>query len=128
MRKTLDRLQAARRQDGGFTLIELLIVIIILGILAAIVAFSIRGIQDRGELSACRATVKTIVVAQEAYYANPPEGEEPGYAASVDALEAAGLLRSATVGYGITTDDTGAVVVGDGPEDCEGSDAPTEIG
>ncbi len=43
MRRTIDRLQAARREDRGFTLIELLIVIIILGILAAVVVFSVRG-------------------------------------------------------------------------------------
>lgn len=69
MRRTIDRLQAARREDRGFTLIELLIVIVILGILAAIVAFSVRGITDRGDESACKAEVKTVATAIEAYYA-----------------------------------------------------------
>ncbi|RXM20638.1 prepilin-type N-terminal cleavage/methylation domain-containing protein, partial [Citrobacter sp. AAK_AS5] len=32
------------RGEGGFTLIELLLVIIILGILAGIVVFSVRGV------------------------------------------------------------------------------------
>ena len=45
-----------RREDneGGFTLIELLLVIIILGILAAVVVFSVRGVSDRGQSSACK--------------------------------------------------------------------------
>ena len=37
-----------RAGEGGFTLIELLIVIVILGILAAIVVFAVGGITDRG--------------------------------------------------------------------------------
>jgi general secretion pathway protein G len=69
MRRLTDRLSAARRNDGGFTLIELLIVIVILGILAAIVVFSVRGITDRGDVAACKSNVKSAQVAAEAYYA-----------------------------------------------------------
>lgn len=69
MRRLTDRLSAARRNDGGFTLIELLIVIVILGVLAAIVVFSVRGITDRGDKSACKANIKSAQVAVEAYYA-----------------------------------------------------------
>ncbi len=57
------------RSDAGFTLIELLIVIVILGILAAIVVFSVRGITDRGNTSACKANIATLETAVEAYYA-----------------------------------------------------------
>lgn len=74
MRRTIDRLQAARREDRGFTLIELLIVIIILGILAAIVVFSVRGITDRGEESACKTSVRTVDTAYEAYIADGGTG------------------------------------------------------
>lgn len=55
--------------DLGFTLVELLIVIVILGILAGIVVFSVSGITDRGNLSACKADVASVVAAEEAYYA-----------------------------------------------------------
>jgi general secretion pathway protein G len=65
----LQRLRDARRNDEGFTLIELLIVIVILGVLAGIVVFAVNGITDRGQLAACRADVKTVQVASEAYYA-----------------------------------------------------------
>ncbi|HWJ08752.1 MAG TPA: prepilin-type N-terminal cleavage/methylation domain-containing protein [Nocardioides sp.] len=76
MRRTIDRLQAARREDRGFTLIELLIVIIILGILAAIVVFSVRGISDRGDESACKTEIRTVETAYEAAVAQG-EGTQP---------------------------------------------------
>jgi general secretion pathway protein G len=56
-------------KDEGFTLVELLIVIVILGILATIVVFAVRGITDQGQQSSCKATAKTYEVAIEAYYA-----------------------------------------------------------
>lgn len=65
LRRSLDRAHA-RRSDEGFTLIELLIVIIILGVLAAIVVFSVTGITDKGNTAACNATVSEIDTAFEA--------------------------------------------------------------
>lgn len=58
-----------RKGDEGFTLIELLIVIIILGVLAAIVVFSVKGIVDRGDTAACQQNRSTAETAVEAYYA-----------------------------------------------------------
>lgn len=66
----VNRARAARSNDKGFTLIELLIVIIILGVLAGIVVFSVSGITDRGKTNACETTKKTIETAYEAYIAN----------------------------------------------------------
>ena len=57
LQNTLTRARQARQDEGGFTLIELLIVIVILGVLAGIVVFSVRGITDRGEASACKTEV-----------------------------------------------------------------------
>lgn len=98
------RIQAARKNESGFTLIELLIVIVILGVLAGIVVFSVSGITDRGAVAACKASVKTVEVAQEAYYAKTTP---PAYAASVDALVTAGLIRTAPTDVATTT--SGAV-------------------
>jgi general secretion pathway protein G len=77
-------------KDEGFTLVELLIVIVILGILATIVVFAVRGITDQGQTSACKATAKTYEVAIEAYYANYGNAVNP----SGDQLKNANLIRS----------------------------------
>ncbi len=63
-----------RRADGespehGFTLIELLIVIVVLGILAAIVVFSLTGVTSQSKQAACTSNGKTIEVAADAYQA-----------------------------------------------------------
>jgi type II secretion system protein G len=57
------------KQDAGFTLIELLIVIVILGILAAIVVFAVGTATTDSKKSACQADKKTLGVALEAYKA-----------------------------------------------------------
>src|SRR5439155_12170368 len=62
------RLHAARKGDKGFTLVEVMIVIVILGVLAGIVAFSVRFITDRGDHAACRTNLKDVQSAVEAYY------------------------------------------------------------
>jgi len=57
------------KQDKGFTLVELLIVIVILGILATVTVFAVRGITDQGQSSACAADKQTMQVALESYFA-----------------------------------------------------------
>jgi prepilin-type N-terminal cleavage/methylation domain-containing protein len=78
------------KRDAGFTLIELLIVIVILGILAAIVVFSVGGITNRGSRSACEANVETVNIASEAYRTTVTTG----YAATIPALQTAGFLKT----------------------------------
>lgn len=82
----LQRIRKAMKEESGFTLIELLIVIVILGILAAIVVFSVSGITDRGKTSACKADVETVTTAAEAFYAATPAGGTPAYPANMAAL------------------------------------------
>jgi prepilin-type N-terminal cleavage/methylation domain-containing protein len=66
--------------EQGFTLIELLVVIAILGILAAVVVFSVQGITNKGNKSACQAQVATVTTAVQAYYAQ--NNAFPGQAAA----------------------------------------------
>jgi prepilin-type N-terminal cleavage/methylation domain-containing protein len=58
-----------KNQDKGFTLVELLIVIVILGILATVTVFAVRGITDKGKQNSCAVEKKTIETAIESYYA-----------------------------------------------------------
>lgn len=79
MQETLERLRARRESgdEGGFTLIELLIVVVILGILAAIVVFAVQNLSSTSVQSACQSNFKTVETAVEAYkaqMANYPSG------------------------------------------------------
>src|SRR3954463_5049024 len=56
-----------KAKDEGFTLIELLIVVIILGILAAIVVFAIGSTRKDSVSATCRTDVKSIILAEEAW-------------------------------------------------------------
>jgi len=72
-----------RREAGdseyGFTLIELLIVIIVLGILAAIVIFSLTGVTGQSESAACNSDAKTVETAVAAYQAENPGALPAGF-------------------------------------------------
>src|SRR3984957_722315 len=65
-----------RRRDAGeisgFTLIELLIVIVVLGILAAVVIFALGGITGKSQLAACQADGATVSTALAAWNAQNP--------------------------------------------------------
>jgi general secretion pathway protein G len=104
-----------KRRDKGFTLIELLIVIAILGILSTIVVLSVRGIQDRGQDSACASDKKTLQTAYEAAYANGLDLSTADTDVS-DQLVANGYLNSESSWYQV--DNTGAVSVKTGVTKC----------
>ena len=87
-------------EDDGFTLVELLVVIVILGVLAAVAAFAVGGVTDKGKASACKADVSTVAAASEAYFV-----PNAGYAPSMAALVTAKYLRQVPAtgnGYTIT--------------------------
>jgi type II secretion system protein G len=67
---TIETPVATGGKDKGFTLVELLIVIVILGILATVTVFAVRGITDNAQDNACDTDAKTISTALEAYYAD----------------------------------------------------------
>ena len=81
---------ASQRKDRGFTLVELLVVIVVLGVLATITVFAVRGISDRGQASACKAEWNTLQRAEEAHMA------QFGVYTDEAGLVSAGLLRDSS--------------------------------
>ncbi|MEP6590944.1 MAG: prepilin-type N-terminal cleavage/methylation domain-containing protein [Gemmatimonadota bacterium] len=54
----------------GFTLIELLIVVVIIGILAAIAIPKFAATKDKAKLASVKTDLRNIIVGQEAYFAD----------------------------------------------------------
>jgi len=118
----LERLRT-RREDRGFTLIELLIVIVILGILAAIVVFAVGSTGKNSAAAACNADAKSVETALEAYkaqnnsaYPSTLGGQTAGDWSDLTTTGAAGApyLRSqpGTSHYTIWYTHAGAVLIG----------------
>jgi len=62
------------RNNKGFTLIELLIVVVIIGILAAIAIPKFAGTKSKAYAAAMKSDLKNLVLAEESYFADaaPP--------------------------------------------------------
>jgi len=105
--KNMHRYIDRAREEAGFTLIELLIVIVILGILAGVVVFSVGGITDRGNVAACKTDQSTITVAVEAYRAKKasyPPNLDPALTVGADQFlrPQTNLVASTLTGDGYT--------------------------
>ena len=100
-------MQSRVSRDDGFTLIELLIVIIVLGILAAIVLFSLGTFKGDSNTAACKADVRQVQTANLAFEAHSSTGAWP-----TSLSDLAPYLQSTTfpASYGISvgTEATGA--------------------
>lgn len=88
---TLNNLKTMKK-ERGFTIVELLIVIVVIGILAAIVIVAYNGIQNRAKTQSGQAAASNLQKKIEAY--NAAVGSYPTGAANGDALEA--LLNGQT--------------------------------
>jgi len=96
--------------EKGFTLVELLVVIVILGVLAAVVVFAVGGITNTSKSSACQIEVRTVNTATQAYYAQknayPPSTASPAGAGTTGATLIA-FLQTAN-GLNLLSSGTGA--------------------
>jgi prepilin-type N-terminal cleavage/methylation domain-containing protein len=78
-----------RRQHAGFTLIELLIVVVIIGILAAIAIPKFANTKEKAYVASMKSDLRNLVTVEEAYLA-----EHRTYTTS---LVSVGLQQSARV-------------------------------
>jgi len=58
------------RNNKGFTLIELLIVVVIIGILAAIAIPKFANTKEKAYVAAMKSDLRNLVTAQESYFAD----------------------------------------------------------
>jgi prepilin-type N-terminal cleavage/methylation domain-containing protein len=106
----MERKNSEEGSESGFTLIELLIVIIVLGILAAIVVFSLGGVTGESKQAACTTDAKTVEVAADEYQA----AHSNAWPANVGVLVTDNYIHSAPVttnGYSISIGTTTGNIV-----------------
>ena len=71
-----------KSQKKGFTLIELLIVVVIIGILAAIAIPKFANTKEKAYIASMKSDLRNLVTAQEAYFSD----NNSSYAASTGAM------------------------------------------
>jgi general secretion pathway protein G len=104
----MERRKSDEASEYGFTLIELLIVIIVIGILAAIVVFSLTGVSGQSKTAACTSDAKSVEIAADAWQTKNSTDTE-----TIGSLVTGGYLKTAPVttnGYVISLS-SGTVMV-----------------
>ena len=79
------------RNKKGFTLIELLIVVVIIGILAAIAIPKFGKTREKAYFKAMMSDLRNLNAQEEVYYANPASNYS--YTTSLTALDSTNAIR-----------------------------------
>jgi general secretion pathway protein G len=97
-------------RSEGFSLVELLIVVVILGILAAVTVFVVRGASESGEERACAADQQTMEKAADYYLAQNQMDTIPATGTGPDQFERtlvdAELIKSTSSYFDVAADGT----------------------
>ncbi len=100
-----------KRNPKGFTLIELLIVVVIIGILAAIAIPKFAATKERAYVASMKTDLRNIVTAEESY-----AGEHGGaYLAPNSAANLTALTVQLSAGNAVSTTGTAVGIVGATP-------------
>ena len=98
----------ADQTDDGFSLIELLLVIVVMGILAAVVVASVGGFNSEAEDKGCKSDAHILATAVESYFAQErtdalvdADGSLDGYEKT---LAAFGFLRAPSLLHDLDVD------------------------
>lgn len=113
----INRLMEKKRNgEEGFTLIEMLIVVIILGILAAVVVFGVSTFREDSVDSACKTDAKSVETAAQAYRTKTGAypAEPAGDPTNIDVLVTAGYLKQkpSSTEYALALDSSTGAVTG----------------
>lgn len=84
-----------RKNERGFTLVELIVVIVIVGILAAVAVPKFLDLSDSAKAAACKQNQATIETAASIGYANSAIAGSAAYPATIAAMVTADLLAEA---------------------------------
>jgi len=85
------------KSERGFTIVELLIVIVVIGILAAITIVSFNGVTAKANTTSAKAAASSVLKKAEAY--NASENTPTGYPATFGVLTATAAQSEA---YGLS--------------------------
>ncbi|MFO7899824.1 MAG: prepilin-type N-terminal cleavage/methylation domain-containing protein [Planctomycetota bacterium] len=101
-----------RKRRDAFTLMELVVVIVILGILAAVAVPKYVDMSDTAEANTCKANRAAIKSACTMYYASAAANGSPGYPSTYDDsdLYSDGTVPTCPSGGSYTYDDTTGTV------------------